>query len=458
MTDTMQPAPPATPVAQLEAVTETVAELGATLWVARAPSELLDTVKAMERLRSVLFSVELQVVAEVEATSAAASEGWASTRDFVTAVSGGRKAGGRRMVSMAKAIAADRSATGAALASGSISRAQAEVVLDAVDRLPADRRLRDASEELLLEEARTCDASDLARVGRHVVDRLDPEGVDRRDERALEREERAAHLGRFLSLSEDGIGGVRLTGRGTVEDAAQLKAMLFSLAAPHPAGEPGACGGTPITGQSPASRIGACGVADCAHDGRDPREHGTRMWDALIGAARLLAGTEVLPSSHGAPARVGVTIGFDALRSGLGECELDTGETLSAAAVRRLACDAEILPLVLGSRSQLLDVGRTSRLVTLGLWLALIARDRHCAFPGCTRPPVACDAHHIWHWADGGPTSLANMVLLCRAHHTIIHSTPWEVRLSRDDQRPEFLPPARLDPERRPLRRRPLRE
>jgi hypothetical protein len=65
---------------------------------------------------------------------------------------------------------------------------------------------------------------------------------------------------------------------------------------------------------------------------------------------------------------------------------------------------------VLGSRSQLLlDVGRTSRLVTLGLWLALVARDRHCAFPSCTRPPVACDAHHIRHWADGGPTALTNL-------------------------------------------------
>ena len=65
--------------------------------------------------------------------------------------------------------------------------------------------------------------------------------------------------------------------------------------------------------------------------------------------------------------------------------------------------------MVLGSKSQILDVGRLHRLVPLALWLVLVARDRHCAFPGCTRPPVACDAHHIQHWADGGVTSLANL-------------------------------------------------
>ena len=82
---------------------------------------------------------------------------------------------------------------------------------------------------------------------------------------------------------------------------------------------------------------------------------------------------------------------------------------------------------MLGSRSQVLDVGRTHRLVTPGLWHALVARDHHCAFPGCSRLPHACDAHHLQHWADGGPTALHNLVLLCRHHHTTLHTTPWRV-------------------------------
>jgi hypothetical protein len=195
------------------------------------------------------------------------------------------------------------------------------------------------------------------------------------------------------------------------------------------------------------------------------------MWDALIEASRLLAATTVLPTDHGTRPRIGVTIDYHALRTGLdtslgpgggpgyepGAGLLDTGERLSAAAVRRLACDAEVLPYVLGSRSQILDVGRTSRLVTLGLWLALVARDQQCAFPGCTRAPIACDAHHIRHWVDGGPTSLDNLVLLCRAHHRLIHTTPWQVRLNPADRRPEFVPPPRLDPTGTPRRRQPLR-
>ena len=228
--------------------------------------------------------------------------------------------------------------------------------------------------------------------------------------------------------------------------------MLLPLAAPT-SSDPGACGGHP-------DRPGAgCGIAECAHDGRDPREAGARLWDALVEAARLLAGTDLVPESHGARPRVMVTVDHETLRERLGRARLvnlDTG--LSAGAVRRLACDAEIIPIVLGSASQVLDVGRSSRLVTPGLWSALVARDGHCAFPGCTRLPVACDAHHVRHWADGGATAVSNLVLLCRAHHTTVHQTPWQVRIDADDGRPVFRPPPGRLRDDRAIRRRPLRE
>jgi hypothetical protein len=435
----------------LGVVADTVGDLADTLWAARSPGELLATVAAAERLRSVLDAMELRVVAEIDATHAAVTEDWASTKDYLTAVTGGRTGEGRRLLALAKALTSDRTATATALAAGDLSRSQAEVIVTTVDRLPVNPALRAAAETLLIDQARTRNASDLTKLGAHLLERLDPEGTERRDEQALEREERAAHHSRFLSLAEDGLGGVRLTGRGTAEDAALLKAVLFPLAAPGPVTEPGGCGGTPGSART-------CGVPDCAHDGRDPRDHGTRMWDALIDLARRAAETDTLPTSHGTRPRIGVTISLDALRTGLGTATTDTGETLSAAAVRRLACHAEILPYVLGSKSQILDVGRTSRLVTLGLWLALLARDQHCAFPGCNRPPAACDAHHITHWANGGPTALTNLVLLCRSHHTTLHTTPWQVRLNPLDQHPEFLPPTTLDPHQRPLRRRRLRD
>ena len=269
------------------------------------------------------------------------------------------------------------------------------------------------------------------------------------------REERAAHQGRFLSVTEDVIGGVRVKGRGTVEDATWLKSVLLPLAAPQPT-EAGACGG------DSARPAHGCGVADCAHDGRDPRDHGSRMWDALVEACRRLADTDVPPSSHGSRPRVVVTVDHDTLRQRVGDRVGSAGlggldSRLSAGAVRRLACDAEVLPVVLSGRSEVLDVGRAHRLVTPPIWQALVIRDRHCAFPGCSRPPVACDVHHLRHWVDGGTTALDNLVLLCRAHHTTVHTTPWQVRLRRDDRRPEFVPPPGRYRDPLPVRHRPLR-
>jgi hypothetical protein len=98
-----------------------------------------------------------------------------------------------------------------------------------------------------------------------------------------------------------------------------------------------------------------------------------------------------------------------------------TGELLAPETVRRMACDAFIIPAVLGGRSEVLDLGRTSRLATAKLLQALYLRDRGCTFPGCSRPPAWCDAHHCEHWCDGGPTDLSNMALLCPRHHTIVH-------------------------------------
>lgn len=435
VTDTMLPTTTQPPAAVLGAARALVTGLDQVLWAARSPVELLDTVQACEvLLRSTLDAVELAVVAEIDATNAAAVAGWASTKDYLTAVTGGLKGAGRRRLALARAVKGDRAATGAALAAGDISRVQAQVVAAAVDRLPVDPGVRGAAEQLLLEMAHDHDATDLTAVGRRIVERLDPDGTERAEERALEREERAAHRGRFLSISEDGIGGVRVTGRGSVEDAAHLKAMLFSLAAPQPTSEPGACGGTPAASSTSGggARAGtgmSCGMPDCAHDGRDPRDHGVRMWDALIEASRLLASTDVLPTSHAAPS---------------------TGQPHPRlpAAPRSDRCRDP------GHRRHPVRGRRPDP----GL------RRRH---PPCRArleipdpaagPPIACDAHHILHWVDGGTTALHNLVLLCRTHHTMIHTTPWDVRLNPDDQHPEFLPPTRLDPDRRPRRRQPLR-
>jgi hypothetical protein len=94
---------------------------------------------------------------------------------------------------------------------------------------------------------------------------------------------------------------------------------------------------------------------------------------------------------------------------------------LSTATLERISCDAHISRVIMAGKSEVLDVGRTTRTVTPALWAALVARDKHCQAPGCTRPPADCDAHHLWHWAHGGPTNLENLKLCCWKHHREQH-------------------------------------
>src|SRR5262249_21485986 len=121
-----------------------------------------------------------------------------------------------------------------------------------------------------------------------------------------------------------------------------------------------------------------------------------------------------------------------ALRAEIGHAApvLGSGEPVGAAAARRLACDAEVIPAVLGSLSEPLDVGRATATVPDGLRHGLCVRDGGGRFPGCDRPAVECLAHHVRHWADGGATALDNLVLLCEAHHGLVHEGGW--RLARD--------------------------
>jgi hypothetical protein len=117
-----------------------------------------------------------------------------------------------------------------------------------------------------------------------------------------------------------------------------------------------------------------------------------------------------------------------------------SGEPVGPAALRMIACDASVARVLLRGRSEVLDVGRRTPVVSAGIRRAVVARDRGCAFPGCDRPPTWCDAHHIQHWANGGRTALANLVLLCRRHHRMLHGrTGWIV--SMREGRPEFRAP-----------------
>jgi hypothetical protein len=105
---------------------------------------------------------------------------------------------------------------------------------------------------------------------------------------------------------------------------------------------------------------------------------------------------------------------------------------LCGEAARRLACDAAVARVITDGASQPLDVGRRTRTIPAAIRTALVVRDAGCAFPGCDRPPGWTDAHHLQHWVDGGPTSVTNLVLLCRAHHRTVHEGGWQLARGAD--------------------------
>ena len=111
---------------------------------------------------------------------------------------------------------------------------------------------------------------------------------------------------------------------------------------------------------------------------------------------------------------------------------------LDWAQLRMMACNASIIPAVLNSKSEPLDVGRSQRSFPVNIHRGVVLRDGGCAYPGCNMPHMYCEVHHIQHWENGGCTSLDNAVMLCRFHHMVIHQSEVLVRLN-DDQFPEFL-------------------
>ncbi len=192
---------------------------------------------------------------------------------------------------------------------------------------------------------------------------------------------------------------------------------------------PGSVADQPDDTVGPADTTDKTDPAHVADPGRtgDPRgitDHGvgrTRV-DLLVSVdlARLQT---ALPGTNAATKATGATAS---------RCHTSDGVALPPATVRRLACDAGLIPVVLGTKGAVLDIGRHTRNIPQAIRNALVVRDGSCTFPGCGQPDSWCDAHHVEHWADGGPTSLENLVLLCSTHHHALHEDGWGVRPSPD--------------------------
>ncbi|NQX26290.1 DUF222 domain-containing protein [Microbacteriaceae bacterium VKM Ac-2854] len=155
------------------------------------------------------------------------------------------------------------------------------------------------------------------------------------------------------------------------------------------------------------------------------------LLDGLVASCELAARTGRLPRNGGVRPTVIVTVPFDELRERLGTADTTFAGPVPAGRIRQLACDAGILPVVLGSAGQVLDAGAEKRLVEGPLRKALIARDGGCAFPQCDLPAAWTDAHHVIHWADpstGSGQALARPPsrtrFCCAANTTLWCTTP----------------------------------
>jgi hypothetical protein len=260
------------------------------------------------------------------------------------------------------------------------------VDFDARTRPVADATDLDTALADLTEQAPQLRPEELARLVRHHTEQIRPP----RDEDRLGRGRHQARGLWFTQPTATGMVGLR--GVLDPEGAAVLKAAIDPLSAPAPETDDHGRTITP-----------------------DDRTPARRRMDALLTIVqRGIASAEGVPTTD--KAKVVVLIDYDTLLDDVrGSGTTLTGDVLSPGAVRRMACDAEIIPMVLGGESEPLDLGRSRRLFTRGQRLALIARDQGCSYPGCTVPATWCDAHHVTHWCSGGATSTSNGALLCLA-------------------------------------------
>jgi Domain of unknown function (DUF222)/HNH endonuclease len=394
---------------------------------AKPDSLMVDEVDRLVVAAQRVAAATLARVREIDGRGLAVGAGASSTVAWLRdrhRMSGGAAS---RLVTVARALDSDLSPTAAALAAGAVNVEQAQVITDAVAKLPPEHRK--AGEEHLLGEAACFGPRELGRLGQRIFEVVAPGEAEKQALAELERAERRAWHDRGLWLTDiAGTSRVRLTGWLDQEGAASVRAALDPLCAPR---------NTRRTNDT---------------DGDDTRSPAQRRADTLFEVCRLASACGELPDNGGDRPQVVVTIDYESLRQQIGAGTFDDGSCLSPAAARRLACDAGIIPTVLGTTSQTLDLGRHSRLVTGPLRRALVLRDKGCAFPGCDRPPRWTDAHHIQHWSDGGRTDLGNLALLCGHHHRLVHHSEWRVRINPKDGLPEFVPPSYMDSEQRPRR------
>lgn len=263
------------------------------------------------------------------------------------------------------------------------------------------------------------------------------------DDAALVAQRRRARTKRHFRWGDDGDGSLWFKGSLPHLEAATLIATLQAYVESDRRAERDRYKATRTT--RPPAGVMQDQVAD--DNLRTPDQ---RRADALVD---VIADHRDVPVSIGDTPRIVVTIREEDLRERAKKAGiLATGAKIAAGDLRRMCCDADLMPVVLGSQSEILDVGRTHRLVTSAIRRALTLRDGGCIFTGCTAHDSRCEAHHIRPWRAGGATALSNLALLCPHHHKLVEPSRyqpeedrWRIHMDRNTGKPVLTPPRRTD-------------
>ena len=288
------------------------------------------------------------------------------------------------------------------MADGLVSAAQARVVVSVLDDLPdhLDPELLARAEAEMVTLCADFRPAELRRLGGHLLEVVAPEIAEAEEAKRLQNQEQQARAKTSLRTRLIGDGMARTTIVHPELDRDRLLTYLHASTSPrkHP---------------------------DAISGDEDRVPHHQQLGQAF-GALLEHLDPARLPAHGGDATTVMVTISLESLRNELGTGTMIGGEPLSASAVRRLACDAQIIPVVLGANSEVLDLGRTRRLFSPAQRKALRLRDQECRAEHCSIPATWCEAHHRKPWSQGGHTDLDDGVLLCSFHHHRAHDQRYE--------------------------------
>jgi hypothetical protein len=337
----------------------------------------------LQRAAELIDAERLRRLAEIERRGLYTRDGHLSTASWLATRFKVAWGTAREQVRTARALE-EMPRTRRALDDGDLSMSAVRVLVAARDVDPDSFR---DSEALLVDAARIHSMHDLRRVAAYWR-----QGVER--QAALDGEQKLREHGR-LHASVTFLGMVRVDGTLDPETGETFLTALQAVL-------------------DTESRSGP------ENDNRTPAQ---RRADALGEICRQWLDLADRPTVAGERPHVNLTVDTDSVRDGSGAInEMDQVGPVDPALARRVLCDASIRRIVMAGWSEPLDVGRQTPVVSPAMRRAVIARDRHCRFPGCDRPHTWCDAHHVVHWADGGPTALPNLLLLCRRHHRMVHA------------------------------------